>query len=269
MAWYYSDLAARHARLRFRANAGAGGRHVQRQNAEAGADRGAQRLLLHAGSRHRRAPGDQQVRTADELGQRSEQVRRPAARSRQRMRRSPARWCRRPPTAPSTGSRRPILPDTGLFYVAEGNGYSIFYLTDVDPRGSMGLGGKEEVERRVGRQFSDRDRLQDGEGRLEASLLRQRRRRRIVDHRREAAVCGRWRGQPGGARCGHRQAAVEHAHRRRHQCAADVHAGWPSIRDRGHGRYAVGIRAVLRSKLSPRPWSFCQFRRYVHSEERI
>src|SRR5579871_1018901 len=36
-------------------------------------------------------------------------------------------------------------PETGLFYTAEGNGYSIFYLTDVDPRGSMGLGGKEEV----------------------------------------------------------------------------------------------------------------------------
>lgn len=35
-------------------------------------------------------------------------------------------------------------PDTGLFYTAEGNAYSIFYLTDVDPRGSMGLGGKEE-----------------------------------------------------------------------------------------------------------------------------
>jgi alcohol dehydrogenase (cytochrome c) len=32
-----------------------------------------------------------------------------------------------------------------LFYVAENNAYSIFYLTDVDPRGSMGLGGKEEV----------------------------------------------------------------------------------------------------------------------------
>jgi alcohol dehydrogenase (cytochrome c) len=37
-------------------------------------------------------------------------------------------------------------PDTGLFYVAEKNGYSIFYLTDPDPRGSMGLGGKEEVQ---------------------------------------------------------------------------------------------------------------------------
>lgn len=37
-------------------------------------------------------------------------------------------------------------PDTGLFYVAENNSFSIVYLTDLDPRGSMGLGGKEEAE---------------------------------------------------------------------------------------------------------------------------
>ena len=36
-------------------------------------------------------------------------------------------------------------PDTGLLYVGESNTYSICYLTDLDPRGSMGLGGKEEV----------------------------------------------------------------------------------------------------------------------------
>ncbi len=39
-------------------------------------------------------------------------------------------------------------PDTGLFYVTERNSYVIYYLTDPDPRGSMGLGGREEV--RVG-----------------------------------------------------------------------------------------------------------------------
>lgn len=33
-------------------------------------------------------------------------------------------------------------PDLGLFYVAESNGFNILYLTDPDPRGSMGLGGK-------------------------------------------------------------------------------------------------------------------------------
>jgi alcohol dehydrogenase (cytochrome c) len=34
-------------------------------------------------------------------------------------------------------------PDTGLFYVPETNSLSIVYLSDPDPRGSMGLGGRE------------------------------------------------------------------------------------------------------------------------------
>jgi alcohol dehydrogenase (cytochrome c) len=33
-------------------------------------------------------------------------------------------------------------PDTGLFYVNEHNGFNMLYLTDPDPRGSMGLAGK-------------------------------------------------------------------------------------------------------------------------------
>ena len=35
--------------------------------------------------------------------------------------------------------------DAGLFYVPQHNGYAMYYLTDPDPRGSMGLGGKTEV----------------------------------------------------------------------------------------------------------------------------
>ena len=52
------------------------------------------------------------------------------------------------PTSGGTVNWEPpaYSPDTGLFYVPEGNGYSIFYLTELDPRGSMGLGGKEEVD---------------------------------------------------------------------------------------------------------------------------
>lgn len=52
------------------------------------------------------------------------------------------------PTADGTVNWQPpaYSPDTGLFYVPEGNGFSLFYLTDIDPRGSMGLGGKEEVD---------------------------------------------------------------------------------------------------------------------------
>ena len=36
-------------------------------------------------------------------------------------------------------------PETGLFYVHEQNGFNMLYLTDPDPRGSMGLGGKNRV----------------------------------------------------------------------------------------------------------------------------
>jgi alcohol dehydrogenase (cytochrome c) len=51
------------------------------------------------------------------------------------------------PTAGGTVNWEPpaFSPVTGLFYVSERNTYSIFYLTDPDPRGSMGLGGKEEI----------------------------------------------------------------------------------------------------------------------------
>lgn len=37
-------------------------------------------------------------------------------------------------------------PETGFLYVSESNSFSIFYLTELDPRGSMGLGGKEEAD---------------------------------------------------------------------------------------------------------------------------
>ena len=36
-------------------------------------------------------------------------------------------------------------PDTGLFYVPSQETYSMYYLTETDPRGAMGLGGKDEV----------------------------------------------------------------------------------------------------------------------------
>jgi alcohol dehydrogenase (cytochrome c) len=59
------------------------------------------------------------------------------------------------PTAGGTINWQPpaYSPDTGLFYVAEDNGYSIFYLTDIDPRGSMGLGGSEEYNVGTGGNF--------------------------------------------------------------------------------------------------------------------
>jgi alcohol dehydrogenase (cytochrome c) len=35
-------------------------------------------------------------------------------------------------------------PDTGFFYVPSADSYAMYYLTETDPRGAMGLGGKDE-----------------------------------------------------------------------------------------------------------------------------
>ena len=116
----------------------------QRQAAQARLDRGAQRLLLHARPRHRRAHRDDQVRAGDQLGE--EQSTRTARSAATRQGPDDSRRAVSP-TAGGTINWEPpaYSPDTGLFYVTERNGFSIFYLTDPDPRGSMGLGGKEEV----------------------------------------------------------------------------------------------------------------------------
>ena len=36
-------------------------------------------------------------------------------------------------------------PGTGLMYVPTQDSYAMYYLTELDPRGAMGLGGKEEI----------------------------------------------------------------------------------------------------------------------------
>ena len=118
-----------------------------------------------------------------------------------------------------------------LLRLASDNGYSIFYLTDPDPRGSMGLGGKQEVQRRQRRQLPDRDRLQDRQGRVAAPVSdgRRRRWRRRAGDRRQARVRRRRRRQHRRARRSDRHAALALAHRRRHEPAADLPARRPSV----------------------------------------
>jgi alcohol dehydrogenase (cytochrome c) len=36
-------------------------------------------------------------------------------------------------------------PDTGLFYVPLSESFAMYYLSETDPRGALGLGGKEEI----------------------------------------------------------------------------------------------------------------------------
>jgi hypothetical protein len=56
----------------------------------------------------------------------------------------PARWYRQRTAVPPTGLRPRTVPEAGLFFVRENDGFAMYYLTEGDPRGSMGLGGKEE-----------------------------------------------------------------------------------------------------------------------------
>jgi alcohol dehydrogenase (cytochrome c) len=52
------------------------------------------------------------------------------------------------PNSSGTINWEPVAfsPLTGLLYTYETDSFSLLYLTDPDPRGSMGLGGKEEVQ---------------------------------------------------------------------------------------------------------------------------
>ena len=126
----------------------------QRPAAQARLDRGAQRLLLHARSRDRRAHRHRQVRARRPTGPRA--FGRTGA-----VEPNPAKEATIPGSLVSpveggvTNWPPPAYsPDTGLFYVHEHNGFNIVYLTDPDPRGSMGLGGKTVGRRRLGRRIS-------------------------------------------------------------------------------------------------------------------
>ena len=116
----------------------------QRQAAQDGAACGPQRLLLHARSPDRRAPGDQQVLRRRQLGERR------STRKGQPVR-DPAKDSTVPGSlvSPNNGGATnwpppAYSPDTGLFYVPTNDAYAMYYLTETDPRGAMGLGGKEE-----------------------------------------------------------------------------------------------------------------------------
>jgi alcohol dehydrogenase (cytochrome c) len=68
------------------------------------------------------------------------------------------------PTSDGTTNWEPASysPDTGLLYVAQHNDYSMFYLTDVDPRGIDGPGREGRSAGWIGRKLSHGHRLHHG-----------------------------------------------------------------------------------------------------------
>ena len=150
-------------------------------------------------------------------------------------------------------------PVTGLFYVSERNGHSIYYLTDPGSARLDGPGRQGGSVRRQHRQLPHRDRSADRQGRLAPSLPVggrdghvRRRRLRPADHRRQAGVRRRQRRQPRRLGCGHRHADLAHPHRRRHQPADDLHARRTPVHPRRDHRHALRVRAVSIAMVSRR-----------------
>ena len=137
-------------------------------------------------------------------------------------------------------------PETGLFYIPEHNGFNLLYLTDPDPRGSMGLGGKSvsvvgsagdfltAIDYKTGRVAWRKPISGGGVG---AGLLAT---------AGGLLVCRRRKRQFHGARFKRREAAVAYAYRQRLQCARDISGRWTAAcSDRGR-RHAVRVYPLLK-----------------------
>jgi hypothetical protein len=137
-------------------------------------------------------------------------------------------------------------PDTGLFYTQENNGFNLLYLTDPDPRGSMGLGGKDRVA--VGsadNAFSAID-YRSGEtvwrhawppGGGGGSG--------VLATAGGVVFTGDGSGQSGGVRCGRRGPHLAHPHRQHHQRAGDLPARRAPVRAGRRRRSPLLVRPVL------------------------
>ena len=137
-------------------------------------------------------------------------------------------------------------PDTGLVYTQEANSFNMLYLTDPDPRGSMGLGGKLRVEVGSAGKFLTAIEPATGQSCLASQVREQRRRRHRVPHdRRRITLRRRRRRQPDRARCQRRQTALAHARRQHQQRASDVRDRRETVPAGRYGRSAVGLYSLL------------------------
>ncbi len=67
---------------------------------------------------------------------------------------------------------RTVAPDSGLFYVTTAETYAEYYLTETDPRGAMGLGGKRRRRYRIAWRLRHCHRLQDRQDCLGSIAIR-------------------------------------------------------------------------------------------------
>ena len=251
LEWHLPDVATRHSRLGLRRDPRAGRRRVQRQATQAG----------HAGhaatattSSLDRVTGERlstgKFSDGSELGEGRSTQRAARCAIRQRTSISPARSCP-PRTAGVTNWPPPASsPDTGLFYVPQNESYSMYYLTETDPLGAMGLGGKEEQNVDSLGTFLTAIDYKTGKVAWQHTLRRigivgrHLYRPRLPDDGRKPAVRRRPGRQHRGLRSRERKSPLARAAWGSVQRAADLHARRPPIHSGGGCRHVVRVRTL-------------------------
>ena len=140
-------------------------------------------------------------------------------------------------------------PDTGLLYVPSAETYAMYYLTETDPRGAMGLGGKDEVGvATIGSYITAID-YKTGTHGVAPPLPDRGRQRRprspgLLATAGKLLFGGDMSGNFFAIDAGQRLAPVARAHRRGVERAADVPGRRPAARAGGGGRHAVFVCVV-------------------------
>ena len=124
-------------------------------------------------------------------------------------------------------------PETGLFYVQRNESFSVYYITDPDPKEAEGFGGAmEQMLGSMGRYLTAID-YKTGkvvwEHPYPESYSPGGRRRRGSFYGREIVVRSGRRRQPGRVRSGKRENLVAHAFRAGQQRARNVYGRWPPV----------------------------------------
>ena len=111
----------------------------------------------------------------------------------------------------------------------------MLYLTDPDPRGSMGLGGKTVAGSGSGGNVLTAIDPKTGKMAWRHRIRRRRWRCGLLTTAGGLLFAGDGTGTSSRVRCEQRQSAVAYANREHLERAADLHAGWTSARARRGG----------------------------------
>ena len=123
----------------------------------------------------------------------------------------------------------------------------MYYLTETDPRGAMGLGGKEEDGLGTMGAYLTAIDYKAGKVAFEASLSGNgwQPRQRNADHCRKAAVFRRPGREPCSVRSGRWQDSLALPYWSGLKCTRNIHAGRASIHPGGGKRHLICIHSLL------------------------